>query len=311
MSSNSLREAFGEAIAHSAEAHSDIVVLDADVAGGTGTHHVRTHRPEQFIQCGIAEQNMVGVAAGLAQTGLKPFVTTFAVFMLRAFEQIRLSVAYSNANVKLVASHPGLDVGPDGASAQCLEDLACMRSLPNMTVLSPCDALEVSAATKTLVEHTGPVYMRTGRSPCPNVFEQAPKFEIGKGMCLQDGSDLTLISTGVMTHRALVAANELQNKGMSVRVVHMPTIKPLDKNMVAESAAQTKAIFTCEDHSIIGGLGGAVAEILNTPLASAPLFRIGVRDEIGRSGEPDELAQLYGLDVAGIVEYVTRAMQNT
>lgn len=311
MSADSLREAFGAELANCAQANPNIVVLDADVAGGTGTHHVRKNVSEQFIQCGIAEQNMVGVAAGMAHTGMIPFVTTFAVFMLRALEQIRLSVAYSNKNVKLVASHPGLDVGPDGASAQCLEDLACMRSLPNMVVLSPCDALEVAAATKALATYNGPAYMRTGRSPCPNVYDSEPDFEIGKGRLMRDGSDVTLVATGVMTHRALVAAGELEKQNVSVRVVHMPCIKPIDKDILRASIEVTPYIFSCEDHSIIGGLGSAIAEVINEEKTPSTLTRIGVRDEIGRSGEPDELAQLYRLDVSGIVEQVTEKLSET
>jgi len=275
------------------------VVLDADVAGGTGAHHFRTDLPERFIQCGIAEQNMVGVAAGLAHAGLKPFVTTFAVFMLRAFEQIRLSVAYSRKNVKLIASHPGLDVGPDGASAQCLEDLAVMRSLPGMVVLSPCDAFEVAAATKALAIFEGPAYMRTGRSPGPSVFTTEPAFQIGKGTVLRQGRHITLIACGVMTHRALEAAKILSRQGVSARVVHMPSIKPIDKDLIWESAAQTSAIVSCEDHNIVGGLGSAVADVLleKNPV---PMARVGVRDCFGESGEPDVLAEKYGIDVRGI-----------
>ena len=302
---DSLREAFGRAISQIAERDQKIVVLDADVAGGTGAHHFRTDHPERFIQCGIAEQNMVGVAAGLAHAGLKPFVTTFAVFMLRAFEQIRLSVAYSRKNVKLIASHPGLDVGPDGASAQCLEDLAVMRSLPGMVVLSPCDAFEVAAATKALAIFEGPAYMRTGRSPGPSVFTAEPEFQIGKGTVLRQGRHITLIACGVMTPRAIEAAKILSRQGVSARVVHMPSIKPIDKELIWASAAQTSAIVSCEDHNIVGGLGSAVAEVLleKNPV---PMARVGVGDSIGESGEPDELAAKYGIDVHGICNAAKR-----
>lgn len=298
--SGSLREAFGKAITNEANTDKSIIVLDADVAGGTGAHHFRKTHSERFIQCGIAEQNMIGVAAGMAHSGFKPFVTTFAVFMLRAFEQIRLSISYSNKDVKLIASHLGLDVGPDGASAQCLEDLAVMRSLPNMVVLAPCDTLEINAATKALVKHQGPAYMRTGRSDCPNVYTSEPDFEIGKGKVLHEGTDITLIGCGVMTYRALKAANILVEQGISVRVVHMPSIKPIDKELIWESAKLTKAMVSCEDHNTIGGLGSAIAEVLSekTP---APLHRIGVNDCIGESGEPEELAAKYGIDINGIV----------
>lgn len=299
--SDSLREAFGIAISRVAESDSAIVVLDADVAGGTGAHHFRSQHPERFIQCGIAEQNMISSAAGMAHYGLKPFVTTFAVFMLRGLEQARLSVAYSGANVKLIASHPGLDVGPDGASAQCLEDLACMRAIPGMVVLSPGDAHEVAAATRALADYTGPAYMRTGRSPSPNIYTAEPDFVIGKGRVMKGGQDLTLVACGVMTHRALVAAERLSQQGISARVIHMPTIKPIDRDLLLEAARQTRLIVTCEDHSVLGGLGSAVAEVVSER-AEAPVRRIGVRDVIGGSGEPDELARHYGLDAAGVCE---------
>lgn len=300
---NSLREAFGEQIAELARENSDLFVLDADVAGGTGAHHIRSEKPEQFIQCGIAEQNMVGVAAGLASVGLKPWVTTFGVFMLRAFEQVRLSIAYSKKNVKLVASHPGLDVGPDGASAQCLEDFACMRSLPNMIVLSPCDALEVKAATKALLNHQGPAYMRTGRSECPNVFKNEPEFTIGKGHELKAGTDVTLVSTGVMTHRALSAADILDDLGISTAVIHMPTIKPIDVSIIHRAEQQSRLIVSCEDHSTTGGLGSAIAENLSLKF-NTQFHRIGIHDVLGQSGEPDELASHYLIDAHGVAEQV-------
>lgn len=297
--SDSLREAFGIAIAKVADNDPQIIVLDADVAGGTGAHNFRSSHPDRFVQCGIAEQNMVSVAAGMAHSGFKPFVTTFAVFMLRGLEQIRLSVAYSNKNVKLIASHPGLDVGPDGASAQCLEDIACMRSLPGMVVLSPCDALEVEAATKALASYDGPAYMRTGRSPCPSVYVSEPEFLIGKGKVLNSGNDITLISCGVTTHRALSAAKALEDIGISTRVIHMPSIKPIDKELIWQASVETKAIISCEDHNIYGGLGSAVAEVLSER-PNAPLTRLGVDDVIGCSGEPDDLAAKYGIDADGI-----------
>ncbi|MDH0447859.1 transketolase C-terminal domain-containing protein [Shewanella sp. GD04112] len=306
--SDSLREAFGKAISECAVTDPMVLVLDADVAGGTGAHHFRRQHETRFIQCGIAEQNMVGVAAGLATVGYKPFVTTFATFMLRGLEQIRLSIAYSQKNVKLIASHPGLDVGPDGASAQCIEDIACMRALPGMLVLSPCDAWEVQAATKALLSYSGPAYMRTGRSPCPNVFTQEPDFTIGKGRVLHEGYSITLISCGVMTHRALSAAQELATQGVSVRVIHMPTINPIDEAIIVQAARETSAIISCEDHNLIGGLGSAVAEVL-AENPGAPLFRIGLKDAIGRSGEPDELAAFYGLDVPSIKAKILQVIE--
>ncbi len=306
--SDSLREAFGKALSDLADSDEKIVVLDSDVAGGTGAHHFRTRHPDRFIQCGIAEQNMVGVASGIAHRGLKPFATTFAVFMLRALEQIRLSVAYSNMNVKLVASHPGLDVGPDGASAQCLEDLACMRAIPGMVVLSPCDALEVAAATKALASYEGPAYMRTGRSPCPNLFDAEPNFVIGKGRIIRKGKDVTLIGCGVMTYRALAAAEMLEENGIKAGVVHMPTIKPIDRALLEELASETSLVVTCEDHNVTGGLGSAVAEVLSES-ARVPQRRIGVNEIIGTSGEPDELAKLYGLDTESLYQNVYRMVR--
>ena len=298
--SDSLREAFGKAISSVAEYDDKVFVLDADVAGGTGAHHFRRKYPERFIQCGIAEQNMIGIAAGMAHSGLTPFVTTFAAFMLRGIEQIRLAVAYSKNNVKLIASHPGLDVGPDGASAQCFEDFACMRSMPGMIVLSPCDSLEVAAATKFLARYQGPAYMRTGRSPCPNVYDSEPFFELGKGRVMHEGSDITIIACGVTTHRAIKAAERLKaSHGIGVRVINMPSIKPIDKEIIFNSMWQCKAIITCEDHNIYGGLGSAVAEVL-AENPGCPLFRMGINDTIGCSGEPDELAAKYGLDADGI-----------
>lgn len=306
--SDSLREAFGRAITSVAEYDDTVIVLDADVAGGTGAHHFRRQYPERFIQCGIAEQNMIGIAAGLAHSGLTPFVTTFATFMLRGIEQIRLSVAYSQKNVKLIASHPGLDVGPDGASAQCFEDLACMRAMPGMIVLSPCDAFEVAAATKFLAEYQGPAYMRTGRSPCPNVFDSEPVFKLGKGRVMHEGSDITIITCGVTTHRAIKAAEMLKvNNDIGVRVVNMPSIKPIDAEIVFQSMRGSKAIITCEDHNIYGGLGSAVAEVL-AENPGCPLFRMGVNDTIGCSGEPEELAAKFGIDANGIQRKVIEVL---
>jgi transketolase len=300
-SGDSLREACGKELTKLAEHYTDVVVLDADIAGGTGMHHFRKTFPDRFIQCGIAEQNMMAMAGGLAATGLIPVVTTFAVFMLRAIEQARLSIAYADTNVKIIASHPGLDVGPDGASAQCLEDLACYRSIPNMTVIAPCDPLEIKLATKAILDHVGPVYMRSGRSDSVRILDESYSFEIGKGRVLKDGSDITLISCGVVTRRALEAAKILSGQGISARVVNMATIKPIDKELILRCAAETGGIVTAEDHSIIGGLGGAVAEVLvrNNPV---PMEFVGTNDTFGESGEPDELAAKYGIDAAGIVE---------
>jgi len=306
-SGDSLREAFGKALTEIAPSYPNVVVLDADIAGGTGVHHFRDAYPKQFIQCGIAEQNMMAMAGGLAAVGLIPIVTTFAVFMLRAIEQARLSIAYADMNVKIVASHPGLDVGPDGASAQCLEDLACYRSIPNMVVLSPCDPLEVSLATKAILDFEGPVYMRTGRSDATKILSEDYKFEIGKGKILQEGTDVSIIACGVEVARAMEAAELLLEEGISARVVNMSTIKPIDTKLLVNCAKDTGAIVTAEDHNILGGLGSAVAEAIvqNEP---CPMEFVGVKDVFGESGEPVELAEKYELTAAFIVNAAKRAI---
>jgi transketolase len=307
-SGDSLREACGKALTKIALDYPSVVVLDADIAGGTGMHHFRKAFPDRFIQCGIAEQNMMAMAGGIAATGLIPVVTTFAVFMLRAIEQARLSIAYANMNVKIVASHPGLDVGPDGASAQCLEDLACFRSISNMVVLSPCDPLEIEQATKAILGYEGPVYMRTGRSDAQRILGDDYRFEIGKAKILKDGTDVTVMGCGVTTSRALEAAKLLEMDGISVRVVNMSTIKPLDLDMVIKCADETKGIVTVEDHNIFGGLGSAVAEVLvqHNPV---PMEFVGVQDSFGESGEPDELAEKYGIDHKAIIKNVHQLLE--
>src|SRR5271170_2016291 len=228
--SDSLREAFGKALVPLANEFPKLVLLVADIAGGTGAHHFRKSHPERVVQFGIAEQNMMAAAGGMAAVGLLPVVTTFAVFCLRAIEQARLSICYAGRNAKIVASHPGLDVGPDGGSAQALEDLAAFRAIPGMTVISPADAIEARLATRAILEFDGPVYMRTGRSPAPHVFGEDHKFEIGKGQIIRDGSDLTIVACGVQVARSLEAANLLKADGISARVVNMPTIKPIDRD---------------------------------------------------------------------------------
>ena len=309
-SGDSLREAFGKALTNIAPQYPNLVVLDADIAGGTGIHHFRRAYPDRLIQCGIAEQNMVAMAGGLAATGLLPVVTTFAVFMLRAIEQARLSIAYADMNVKLVASHPGLDVGPDGASAQCLEDLAAFRAIPNMIVLSPCDPLEIEQATKAILDYKGPVYMRTGRSGSTRILDKTYKFEIGKGRILKEGKDLTIIGCGATTSRALNAARILEDQGISVRVVNMSTLKPIDQDLIVTCAKETGYIVTVEDHNIYGGLGSAVAEVV-VKKCPVPMDFIGVNDTFGESGEPDELAEKYGIDTDGIIKGIKRLIKRS
>ena len=304
---DSLREAFGQALVKYADDFPKMVVLDADVAGGTGTHHFRKAKNERFFQFGIAEQNMMAAAGGMAATGLIPIVTTFAVFCLRAYEQARLSIAYTNRNVKIVASHPGLDVGPDGGSAQCLEDLAAFRALPNMTVISPADTVETDLATLAILKHHGPVYMRTGRSPTPQIFDKTHVFEIGKGQILTDGHDVTIIACGVQLARSLDAAKILGKEGISARVINMHTIKPIDKNLIIESAKKTGCIVTSEDHNIMGGLGSAVCEVISTNYP-CPVELNGVQDVFGASGDPKALAEAYGLSAQHIYEAAKKAM---
>lgn len=306
-SSDSLREAFGRALTGLADQYPNVVVLDGDVAGGTGMHHFRNAYPDRFFQFGIAEQNMMSVAGGLASTGLLPVVTTFAVFCLRAYEQARLSIAYSQRNVKIVASHPGLDVGPDGGSAQAMEDLAAFRAIPGMTVISPADPLEMELATRAILDYDGPVYMRTGRSVARRIHDENHCFEIGKGSLLRDGRDVSIVACGVEVARALDAAELLAQEGISARVVNMSTIKPIDSDLIAECVRKTGAIVTAEDHNIFGGLGGAVAETASM-CAPCPIEFIGVRDVFGESGSPEELATKYELTGPFIAEAARRVI---
>jgi transketolase len=305
--SDSLREAFGKALSALGDEFPKLVVLDADIAGGTGVHHFRKSHPDRMIQFGIAEQNMMAAAGGMAAVGLIPVVTTFAVFCLRAIEQARLSLGYARRNAKIVASHPGLDVGPDGGSAQALEDLAAFRAIPGMTVLSPADPAEMALATRAMLEYDGPVYMRTGRSPCARIFGDNHKFEIGKGQILRPGHDVTIVACGVEVARALNAADMLAEDGISARVVNMPTIKPIDAKLLSACAVETGALVTAEDHNIHGGLGSAVAEALAQTTPCVIEF-VGVKDTFGASGEPEELAQHFGISAPFITDAARRAI---
>ncbi len=306
-SGDSLREAFGKALCELASTRSDFVVLDADVAGGTGTHHFRRQFPERFYQCGIAEQNMISLAAGMASTGLPVFATTFAVFMLRALEQVRLSIAYAGRNVKLVASHPGLEVGPDGGSAQCLEDLAAFRAIPGMKVIVPADPHEMKLATEAVLGFDGPIYMRSGRSPARRLFGPDHRFAIGAATRLRNGSDVSLVACGSMVAVALDAAELLAQQGISAGVVNMSTIKPIDTECLVNCARTTGCVVTVEDHNLFGGLGGAVAEALGQH-APCPLELVGVNDCFGQSGEPDELWAHYQLTPQAVAVAAQRAM---
>ncbi len=304
---DSLREAFGKTLSALGDEFPKLVVLDADIAGGTGVHHFRKSHPDRMIQFGIAEQNMMAAAGGMAAVGLIPVVTTFAVFCLRAIEQARLSLCYARRNAKIVASHPGLDVGPDGGSAQALEDLAAFRAIPGMTVISPADATEMALATRAMLEYDGPVYMRTGRSPAPRLFGADYTFEIGKGRIIRAGDDVTIIACGAEVARALDAAQQLAEDGISARVANMATIKPIDRDLIARCSRETGAIVTAEDHNIHGGLGGAVAEALAATVP-CPVEFVGVKDTFGASGEPEELAYFYEISAPFIAAAARRVL---
>lgn len=295
-----MRDAFGRALVELARQRDDFVVLDADVAGGTGTQVFRDAFPDRFIQCGIAEQNMMSVAAGLSTTGVIPIVTCYAVFAsMRAVEQARNSIAYPNFNVKIAASHLGLDVGPDGPTHQSMEDMAIFRAIPNFIVVSPADPMELNKALPVILDHTGPVYLRTGRSPVPTIFDDTLTFRIGKGQVIRKGIDVTVVAVGVMVHRALTAAEALAREGISCRVVDLSTIKPVDADLIEACARETGAVVTAEDHNIIGGLGGAVAETL-VERCPVPMQRVGIYDQFAESGEPDDLIEKYHLTSGAI-----------
>lgn len=304
------RNYYGKALAELARTNPDVVVLDADLAGSTKTSEFRKAAPERFIEIGIAEQNMIGVASGLAASGKTVFASTFAVFASgRCWEQIRLTVAYPRMNVKIVSTHCGISVGEDGASHQALEDMAIMRAIPNMTVISPADAYETYAAVMAVAEYDGPVYMRLGRAEFPTIMPEDTDFVIGKAKVLREGCDVTLIGTGQMVSECLSAADILSDEGVSAEVINMSTIKPLDTDAVSASVSKTGCVVTAEEHSIIGGLGSAVAEFLSEEMP-APLTRVGTRDTFGESGSPEALFEKYGLTVNDIVDAARRSISN-
>ena len=300
------RDSYGNTLKElAAEGHDDIVVLDADLAAATKTGMFRKAYPDRHFDCGIAEGNMMGVAAGLATMGYTPFVSSFAMFAAgRAFEQIRNSIAYPRLNVKIGATHGGISVGEDGASHQCCEDFALMRSIPGMTVLCPADDVEAKAAVKAAYEHEGPVYLRFGRLALPVFHDEATfKFEIGKGEQLTEGSDVAIIATGLEVNEALIAAEQLKNEGIQARVINLCTIKPLDEELVVKAAKECGAVVTCEEHSILGGLGEAVAAVLGEQ-CPIPMRRVGVRDVFGHSGPAWELLEQFGLRSDAIIAAV-------
>ena len=299
------RDSYGNALASLGREHENLVVLDADLAAATKTGIFKKEFPERHIDCGIAEANMIGIAAGLASTGKVPFCSSFAMFAAgRTFEQIRNSVGYPHLNVKIGATHAGISVGEDGATHQCNEDIALMRTIPGMTIINPSDDVEAKAAVKAAYEMEGPVYLRFGRLAVPVINDRDDyKFEIGKGVVLKEGTDLTLIATGLEVAESLAAAEKLEADGISVEVINMHTIKPLDVDLVVRSAAKTGKVVTVEEHSIIGGLGSAVAEVL-AEKQPAKLLRIGVEDCFGESGPALKLLEKYELDAAGIYKKV-------
>ena len=299
------RESYGNALAELGAQNPNIVVLDADLAGATKTGVFKKAFPERHIDCGIAEGNMMGVAAGLATCGKIPFASSFAMFAAgRAFEQVRNSIGYPHLNVKIGATHAGISVGEDGATHQCNEDIAIMRTIPGMTIICPADDVEARAAVKAAAEYVGPVYMRFGRLAVPVINDEADyKFEIGKGITLKEGKDVTIIATGLEVNESLEAAKLLEADGISAEVINIHTIKPLDKELVVASAKKTGKVVTVEEHSVIGGLGGAVAEALSEE-APTKMLRIGMMDKFGQSGPAKALIEYYGLDGKSIYEKV-------
>ena len=296
------REGYGKALAELGAEHENLVVLDADLAGATKTATFQKAFPQRHFDCGIAEANMICVAAGMAATGLVPFASSFAMFASgRAYEQVRNSIGYPHLNVKIGATHGGISVGEDGASHQCCEDFALMRSIPGMVVMSPADDVEARAMVKAAYEYDGPVYMRFGRAAVPVVHEEGFRFQIGKGEVLRDGSDVAIIANGLMVYEALEAARTLAQEGINAMVINMATIKPLDEELVLEAAKKCGKIITCEEHSIIGGLGEAVCSLLAQKCPTR-VERIGVNDEFGHSGPAGALLKQFGLSAEHIVE---------
>ncbi len=296
------RDAYGKALAKLGAEYENLVVLDADLAGATKTATFQKAFPERHFDCGIAEANMMCVAAGMATNGLVPFASTFAMFAAgRAFEQVRNSIGYPHLNVKIGATHGGISVGEDGASHQCCEDFALMRSIPGMVVICPADGVEAEAAVKAAYEYEGPVYLRFGRLAVPQFHEEGFSFEIGKGEILKDGSDVAIIANGLMVYEAIQAAQTLAEAGINAMVINMATVKPLDEALVLKAAKQCGRIITCEEHSVIGGLGEAVCSLLSEKCPT-PVRRIGVNDEFGHSGPAAQVLKEFGLSAEHIVE---------
>lgn len=303
------RDAYGKALVELGEKNPDVLVLDADLAAATKTGAFKKAFPERFFDTGIAEGNMMGVAAGLATTGYTVFASSFAMFSAgRAFEQVRNTIAYPHLNVKIGATHAGISVGEDGASHQCCEDIALMRSIPGMVIINPADDIEARAAVFAAAEHNGPVYMRFGRLAVPRIFDESYKFEIGKAVTLKEGSDVTIIATGLMVNEALTAAEELSKEGISAEVINMHTIKPLDKDAIIKSAKKTGCIVTAEEHNVVGGMGDAVCDAICSEYP-VPVVKVGVEDTFGKSGPAVELLHIFGLDADNIVKKAKIAIE--
>lgn len=304
------RESYGEALAALADEYEDLIVLDADLAAATKTGIFKKAHPERFIDCGIAEANMMGVAAGLSTTGKKVFASSFAMFAAgRAYEIVRNSIGYPHLNVKIGATHAGISVGEDGATHQCNEDIALMRTIPGMTIICPADDVETKAAVKAALDFNGPVYMRFGRLAVENFNDKDTyKFELGKGIQLRDGNDVTIIATGLMVGEARKAADMLAEKSISARVINMHTIKPIDKDIICKAAKETGVIVTAEEHSVIGGLGSAVADVV-TECCPVPVVKVGVNDVFGHSGPAVDLLKEFGLCAENIAEKAEAAVK--
>ncbi len=304
------RDGYGAALKELGATRDDVLVLDADLAKATKTVVFRKEFPEKFIDCGIAEGNMMGIAAGLATTGYTVFASSFAMFAAgRAFEQVRNSIAYPGLNVKIGATHAGISVGEDGASHQCCEDIALMRTIPGMVIINPADDVEAKKAVFAAAEHEGPVYLRFGRLAVPRFNDSENyKFEIGKGVQLTDGDDVSIIATGLMVNEALIAAETLKVEGINARVINIHTIKPIDKDIIIKAAKETGVIVTAEEHNVIGGLGSAVCEVLSEE-CPVPVIRLGVEDTFGKSGPALDLLKIYGLSSENIVAKVKKALE--
>lgn len=303
------RDAYGKALVELGQKNDKVIVFDADLAAATKTGMFKKEFPDRFIDCGIAESNMMGVAAGMATAGYTVFASSFAMFAAgRAFEQVRNTIGYPHLNVKIGATHAGISVGEDGASHQCCEDIALMRTIPGMTIINPADDIEARLAVMAAAEMDGPVYMRFGRLAVPRIFDENYKFEIGKGVYLKEGKDVTIIATGLMVERALQAAEKLAAEGIDAAVINMATIKPIDRDIIIDAAKKTGAIVTAEEHNVIGGLGEAVAAVVaeTTPV---PVLRVGVEDTFGKSGPALELLEIFGLNAENICAKAKAAIE--